>query len=157
MKKKIVDHIKKKKLKKAKQAIERIEEESWWDTLVHWAFTNWFIALVVLGLVGYWGYNRVNDYIEERKIIAETRKDLEYAKERTEKALEEIELFKEALKRARAENAKLRKEIEKLSPTEKASLIESQIDDLKNKMKLTEEKNLGEKLKDKAYELTVHE
>jgi len=154
---KIVDHIKKKKLKKVQQKLEMIEEESGWDTFVHWLFTNWFVALLVLGIAGYWGYNKVNDYIEERRMIAEAQKDLEYAKERTEQALKQIEDFKAALTQARAENARLRREIEKLSPTEKANLIESQIDNLKDKMKLSEEKDLTEKLKDKIYELKVHE
>jgi len=154
-KKSFVDKQKQKKKIKIQKKLELINEEDWWDTLVQFITINPLTFLILFALAGYWGYLRVDGYLENRRIAIEAMAEVDNLKERTEEMGQKVEEFRNALEVARIENAKLRQQIEKLSPKEKEAVIEDQISKLKEKMQLMESKDLKEKF-DKIYKVTAY-
>ena len=152
-----VDKIKEKKKINAQKKLEIIDGESRWDTFIGWVFTNWLTVSIVAAALIYWGYNRVEDYLEEREIRIEAESKLESVLQRTEEAEKRIEKFRKDLETARRENEKLRSKIEDLSPAEKKKVIVQQIDTLKKKMKISEEKSISEQIKSKIFKVGTSE
>ena len=155
-KKSFVEKQKQKKKIKVQKQLELIEEDDWWDTLIHFITINPLTFVIVFSLVGYWGYIKAHDYLEDRKIAIEAMKEVDNLKERTREMGEKVDEFRDALENARIENAKLRQKIENLSPKEKEAVIEDQISKLKEKMDIVEKKGFKDKF-NKIYEVTTHE
>lgn len=148
-----IEKEKKKKLVKTQQKLQRIEEETWWDTILHFLVTNWVTVVLILSVIAYKSYVNIADYIEDRRIKERAMAELEFVKDRSEKLKKDIEEFHNNLENLRKENASLRKKIEQLTPSEKTEIIKEQILKLSEKLKILEEKSVRKKIEERLLRL----
>jgi hypothetical protein len=138
---KIIDVLNKIATNRKEKVVNKVLNSSAWVLLLQWLITNWItiFIVIVMGIWGLRGYKRLKDTetLMLQQQISTLNIDLEKSKQEKAKLLARVNDLDKLRKVSKEETDKVRKQVEKLSASDK-------------KKKLLEYKN--RLLKEKGYE-----